>query len=239
MPRKQGGFRVQRKAFGLTYSCPRTTSECIALFQSATDDQKKEGVHAPECKCENPIKSHSQLEGFYRSLGQCEYRIGKELHKSGLVHWHTTVIFKDLFESHNPLCFDPTGLDKKIHANILDGAPKLGWRQYCAKEKEVVESVNFPPDQPENPLAVALKKRNHKEALEHLWETRTNMPTHAVPQLTAAIEELITPAALAAVKVATAAARDSVQDRLDTERGRNADRLLDAMQSLVEVLENL
>jgi len=65
------------------------------------------------------------------------------------------------------------------------------------------------------------------------------MPTHAVPQLTAAIDELITPAALAAVKVATAAARDSVQDKLDTERGRNADRLLDAMQNMVQVLENL
>ena len=79
MPRKSkvaaaGNFRVNRKAFGLTYSCPVNASD-------------------------NPIQTHDELRNLLDEKGANQYIIGKENHQSGKVHWHVYVKYDQEVDS--------------------------------------------------------------------------------------------------------------------------------------------
>ena len=86
---KAPGFRVNRKAFGLTYSCPKTADD-------------------------NPITTHKELIEFLETKGVCEYIVGKELHESGKVHWHAYVKYDHAIDSVDARLFDVKG----VHPNI-------------------------------------------------------------------------------------------------------------------------
>lgn len=102
------GFRVQRKKFGMTWSCP---VDC--------DD--------------NPIESKEEVKEFLQDLlGTGEYTIGEELHESGKRHYHAYYNADNAFESKNPRVFDLKG----VHPNILK--PKKYWVAYCAKHTNYI-----------------------------------------------------------------------------------------------------
>jgi hypothetical protein len=156
MPRKgksSGGFRINRKAFGLTYSCPRGEA-CRDL---------PAGEHHPQCKCENPIKTHKELIEFLDGKGVHEYIVGKEAHKSGKTHWHAYVKYDTIIDSTDARIFDCNG----VHPNIVDGAPGKGWQAYCTKDKEY--ETNFYGT---NPFKKATLCDSAEEAIDMLWQTR-------------------------------------------------------------------
>lgn len=162
MPRKrkvaEGGFRLNRKEVGLTYSCPRTTDECRAL----SPELKQEGAHAPECKCVQPILTHDELLAFLRSKGsEPDYIIGMETHKTGAIHWHAYVKYCAPIETSSSLYFD----FKTVHPNILNGKPGIGWKNYCCKEKHY--ETNF---YQQGAFQLALAESNKQAALELLWK---------------------------------------------------------------------
>ena len=113
MPRKSKNFsfRVNRKAFGLTYSCP---------------------VDADD----NPIQEHEEILELLNEKGPNQYIIGKELHESGKVHWHVYVKYDSIIDSTDVRLFDLLG----VHPNIVDGAPGKGWQAYCVKDKDFVSN---------------------------------------------------------------------------------------------------
>lgn len=111
MPRKtkvqKTGFRVNRKAFGLTYSAPTTADA-------------------------QPITSWDEILAYMDTLGTgYDYIIGEELHENGKTHWHVYVKFGHVIDSINPRLFDILG----VHPNICDGSPGKGWQAYCAKHR--------------------------------------------------------------------------------------------------------
>eukprot|EP00966_Prymnesium_polylepis_P319572 7376019-Prymnesium_polylepis.4 len=119
MPKKAKlthGFRVNRKAFGLTYSCP---------------------VDAPD----NPIQTHDELRSLLDEKGVNQYIIGKENHKSGKVHWHVYVKYDSEIDSIDPRLFDLKG----VHPNIVEGAPGKGWQNYCKKDKDFTTNMESDP----------------------------------------------------------------------------------------------
>ena len=121
-PRQPTGFRIVRKAFGLTYSCPRRGG-CSQL---------PDGEHCIGCECEHPIKTHEELISFLESKGPNRYIIGKESHKSGKTHWHVCVKYDEVIDSTNPRFFDVNG----AHPRIELKPPGPGWELYCTKEKD-------------------------------------------------------------------------------------------------------
>ncbi|AXQ66338.1 MAG: Rep catalytic domain protein [Geminiviridae sp.] len=96
-------FRVNRKAVGLTYSCP---------------------VHMDD----NPVTATS-LQEFLTNIGPCDWLIGTEKHQSGKLHYHAYVKYGDKLDTVNPRFFDHCS----VHPNLIDGTPGKGWIQYCAK----------------------------------------------------------------------------------------------------------
>lgn len=84
-------FRVNRKKFGLTYSCP-----------VSSDD--------------NPIQSSETLKIFLDSFGVNEYLICEELHESGKKHYHAYVKYDDAIDSTKATVFDLLS----VHPNIIN-----------------------------------------------------------------------------------------------------------------------
>jgi hypothetical protein len=157
MPRRSASdtntFRVNRKAFGLTYSCPRS-GDCRHL---------PAGEHAEGCGCEHPIKTHQELIDFLETKGVNQYIVGKEEHKSGKIHWHAYAAYDHIIDSSDPRVFDCNG----AHPNIVPGRPGKGWQAYCVKDK-IYES-NF---YDKNPFKKALLCESADEAINFLWDTR-------------------------------------------------------------------
>lgn len=77
--KEKGNFRVNRKAFGLTYSCP--TDPAVMIDN------------------DNPIQTHAELLEFLDTKVPNQYIIGKELHESGKVHWHVYVKYDHIIDS--------------------------------------------------------------------------------------------------------------------------------------------
>ena len=99
-------FRLNRKAFGLTYSCPKNLDE-------------------------NPIQSHQELIDHYNAISpHGSYIVAKELHKDGKTHWHLDWKFTHIIDTTDPRFFDFKG----VHPNICDGAPGKGWKAYITKD---------------------------------------------------------------------------------------------------------
>ena len=158
-PKSKGGFRIHRKAFGLTYSCPRG-GKC----KDMTADEKKEGKHIPGCGCENPIQTHAELVQFLDDKGGYnQYIVGQENHKSGKVHWHVYVKYDVVVDSADCRYFDCKGL----HPNIVDGAPSEGWKSYCTKEKNF--ETNFYGT---NAFKKASTSKTTEEAIDLLWKEK-------------------------------------------------------------------
>jgi len=102
----KSGFSVCRKAFGMTWSCPVDMDF-------------------------NPISSKQRIsEVLTERFGPCQYKIARELHKSGKVHFHAKFIFDSEIDSQDPHLFDIDG----VHPNILKGKPGIGWDEYLEKE---------------------------------------------------------------------------------------------------------
>lgn len=129
-------FRVNRQAFGLTYS-------------ALTDSE------------DNPITKSEQIVEFLLSKGECDYLIGKELHKNGKVHWHVYVKYTKSIDSTNCRLFDLLG----VHPNILKGAPGRGWENYCSKHGDI--DTNY---YERSPWHEALACENAEVACQLLWE---------------------------------------------------------------------
>lgn len=106
----KSGFRVKRKAFALTYSCP-------------VDRQ-------------NPIKSPEHLlEGLVKRFGLFLYIIGREIHPTnGKYHYHVWIKFEEEFESTDSRCFDMYG----VHPEIEKRPPGPGWEDYCVKDHDYI-----------------------------------------------------------------------------------------------------
>lgn len=99
-------FRVNRKKFGMTWSCP-----------TDTDD--------------NPIANAQQVVDFLEEVGgKCLYSVAEEHHKDGKRHYHAWCKFDKEFNSANSGCFDLEGVHPKIEN------PGKGWLHYVQKEEE-------------------------------------------------------------------------------------------------------
>lgn len=83
-------FRVNRKKFGFTYSCPVIEGE-------------------------NPISSKEVLLEFLEGLGPLKYIIAAEPHKDGKAHYHVNAKYDAAIQTTNPLYFDCCG----VHPNII------------------------------------------------------------------------------------------------------------------------
>jgi hypothetical protein len=161
MPKKEKikGFRIAQKEIGLTYSCPRS-GECCNM----STEEKARGEHLPDCNCDNPIHTHQELIDFLDEKGINQYIIGKEHHKSGKVHWHVYVKYDNVIDSIDPRIFDCN----RVHPNIVKGKAGKGWMAYCTKEKEY--ETNFYAT---DPFKKAMMCSNVDEAIDMLWQTRT------------------------------------------------------------------
>lgn len=109
MPRRTPpGFSVDRKKFGLTYSCP---------------------VNADN----NPIESREELlELLVTKFGECDYIICTEQHENGKNHYHAWLKFNAKVRSTSAAIFDLKG----VHPNCID--PGQGWKSYVVKQGEYI-----------------------------------------------------------------------------------------------------
>ena len=140
----KSNFRVDRKGFGLTYSCPKS------------------------CKTGHPIKTKEELLAFLQSKGPCKYSICFEPHKQGpdgkdRMHYHVYVVYDAKIETTNPRCFDFKG----VHPNIVKGKPGPGFLDYTQKDDDFITNVA------KDPFVVAMSCKSVEEAIEHLWNKRT------------------------------------------------------------------
>lgn len=145
-------FRINRKAFGLTYSCP-------------VDMDK------------NPINSCEELRDWLRDqFGEIEYAVAEEMHKSDngeehptKNHFHVYAKFDKNVNSTNPRVFDY----KDVHPNIIDGKPGNGWIAYVLGvdgKKQVRHITNR-----ENNVyaqAIQLAKTDINDAIELMCKKR-------------------------------------------------------------------
>jgi len=105
------GFRVDRKKFGFTWSCP---------------------VEAEE----NPISScEAILAHLTDKFGTSEYLIAEEKHANGKKHFHACITFDEKVQTTNPLAFDVDG----VHPNIIK--PGKGWVVYVKKAGEFISNL--------------------------------------------------------------------------------------------------
>lgn len=130
-------FRFHRKAAGLTFSCPINLED-------------------------NPIKTHQQIIDFLTAIGDCVYKVCKEHHQDGKVHWHVYVKFDSIIDTTNPRFFDING----VHPNIISGTPGKGWISYLDKQGDVETNIDS------DPFSAAMACSTPEEACNHLWTTR-------------------------------------------------------------------
>lgn len=116
-------FRVNRKAFGLTYSCPDKADT-------------------------NPIKDCEALRDFLvDKFGPGQYVIAEEMHKDKDTgdehatknHFHVYIKFDKVVQSTDARLFDFEG----VHPNIVKGAPGEGWKAYCLGRDDKVQVRNI------------------------------------------------------------------------------------------------
>lgn len=103
-------FRVNRKKFGLTWSCP---------------------VDADA----NPIQSYDVIVDFLEKKGRCDYLVCVEEHQSGKEHFHAYVKYDYPIDSTDERLFDLCG----VHPNILAPKGK-GWENYVVKQGKFVSN---------------------------------------------------------------------------------------------------
>lgn len=101
-------FRVNRKKFGLTWSCPVDMDE-------------------------NPIPNTQVICDFLEEKGRCDYLISVEDHKNGKKHYHAYVKYDDPIDSVDERLFDLCF----VHPNILSPTGK-GWENYVAKHGDFI-----------------------------------------------------------------------------------------------------
>lgn len=156
MSEEEKKFRVNRKKFGFTYSCPRH-GDC----QNMSAQDKKDGKHIEGCACTNPIKDNQALVDFLMDKGgSCDYIVAHELHKSGKSHYHAYVKYAEEFQTTNPRMFDMCGCHPRIEN------PGKGWIPYITKDFDFVSNYYGI-----SPWITATKMDTPEEAVEFLWET--------------------------------------------------------------------
>lgn len=107
-------FRVNRKKFGMTWSCP-------------TGD------------ADNPIPDTGAVVDLLEAVnGKCMYSVAEEHHKDGKRHYHAWVKYDKVFNSVDSRVFDLHG----VHPNVV--TPGNGWLHYVQKDepgKVLVENL--------------------------------------------------------------------------------------------------
>lgn len=99
-------FRVNRKKFGLTWSCP-----------TGSDD--------------NPIPNTEAVVQHLEAVnGKCMYSVAEEHHKDGKRHYHAWCKYDSKLDSTNARIFDLEG----VHPNIIN--PGGGWLHYVQKDED-------------------------------------------------------------------------------------------------------
>lgn len=146
-------FRVNRKGFGLTYSCP---------------------AHSEK----NPIENCEKLRDFLiDTYGAGQYVVAEEMHKNEdgtehetKNHFHVYIKFDKPVQSINSRLFDYM----EVHPNIVNGAPGEGWKAYCLgrdDKRQVRHISNIAQD----PYACAFELAHngkHAEAIRLLIKKR-------------------------------------------------------------------
>ena len=136
-------FRLCRKQSGMTWSCPSTLDE--------------NGI-----RVKNPIPNKETIkDDLTDRFGAAIWTVCSELHKDGATHYHAHFKFDKELNTEDPKCFDVCG----VHPNIVKGGP--GWENYVRKQGEFITNKTACE------FAVAMAMDTPKEALEHLWEHKT------------------------------------------------------------------
>lgn len=104
------GFRVNRKKFGLTWSCPVDLDE-------------------------NPISDLETIQLFLEGKGRCDYLISLEKHQNGKNHFHAYCKYDHAIDSIDERLFDLCS----VHPNILAPTGK-GWENYVAKHGDFISN---------------------------------------------------------------------------------------------------
>lgn len=146
-------FRVNRKAYGLTYSCP--------------------------VDCErNPIPDCEHLRDFLiDTYGPATFVIAEEMHKNedgseheSKNHFHVYIKFDKPVQSTNSRLFD----FQEVHPNILNKAPGEGWKAYCLGRdgKEQVRNISNIEGDPFNEAVKLAMNGNADEGFRLLCRKR-------------------------------------------------------------------
>lgn len=105
---KNKKFRLNRKTFGLTYSCPKKLSA-------------------------NPLDFDYIKESILK-IGKCKYVIAEEKHEDGKLHYHVWVEFHKKIDSKNERFFDL----KNVHPKIERLKDEEHWCDYIRKYDEYI-----------------------------------------------------------------------------------------------------
>lgn len=157
VPQQQMVRRVQREGERVRELPPASGIEsgdgCIPseLETKVTKPGKRLGTGAFRLSCQRVLLTYSRVpQGFdvdscralIELLGPSSYRIGKEHHKDGNVHYHCYVDFGRRFETENSRRFDVEG----HHPNILcvRRTPECVW-DYAGKDGDVLHEFGLRP----------------------------------------------------------------------------------------------
>lgn len=170
-------FRYHAKAWGLTYSCPKSNA-CRDLDA---------GVHEEDCNCSNPIPGCAELRDFlYELNGVNQFIVSEERHESGKLHYHVYVKFDAKVDSRDVRYFDfvkrdPAGREiRRVHPNVIK-SPGNGWKDYVVKAGEWIsnfyeedpwrEAMNLPVAQ----ALARLRERRPRDMILHGAQIRNNL----------------------------------------------------------------
>lgn len=160
MPSKKklaGKFRLNRKKFGLTYSCPKSCLPPLGPGVDRTVEDKR--PHKPDCNCKNPIPDIQSLVDFLLTKGHADYTVADELHELGQHHFHVYINYDNIIDTMDVRFFDFL----KVHPNIIKPGP--GWHNYCKKYPGYESTFT------RNPFTLALQCDNPEQAIQMLWES--------------------------------------------------------------------
>lgn len=105
-------FRLNRKLFGLTYSCPKNLSAISIDLE--------------------------MIREFLEGIGKCYYIISEEEHKDGKLHYHCYVDYFKKIDSKNERFFDLNG----IHPKIEKINKKENWCDYIRKDNNFITNMD-------------------------------------------------------------------------------------------------
>lgn len=100
---KKNKFRLNRKTFGLTYSCPKNLSA-------------------------NPL-DFEYIKNMLEDIGKCKYVISEEKHEDGKLHYHIWIEYKKKIDTKNERFFDL----KDVHPKIEKLKDEEHWCDYIRK----------------------------------------------------------------------------------------------------------